>query len=88
MNDRSARTFEKDGGHGLIGRNVLDCHPEPARTKLKGLLASGKANCYTIDKKGVRKLIFQSPWFEKGEYRGFVELSVEIPEKLPHFARK
>jgi len=87
MNDRSAKTFEKDGGRGLFGKNVLDCHPEPARTKLSGMLSSGKSNCYTIEKKGIRKLIYQAPWFEKGQYRGFVELSLEIPEKMPHFVR-
>jgi transcriptional regulator with PAS, ATPase and Fis domain len=87
MNDNAARTFQKDGGFGLIGKNVLDCHPENARAKLKGMLESGKSNCYTIEKKGARKLIFQSPWYENGSYRGFVELSFEIPEKLPHFIR-
>jgi PAS domain-containing protein len=27
MNDKAARTFQKEGGFGLIGKNVLDCHP-------------------------------------------------------------
>ena len=88
MNDRAAKTFAKDGGRELVGKNLLDCHPEPARTKLKGMLESGRSNCYTIEKQGVRKLIYQAPWFEKGEYRGFVELSFEIPEMMPHFVRK
>jgi transcriptional regulator with PAS, ATPase and Fis domain len=88
MNDRSARTFQKSGGQALLGTNVLECHPEPARTKLREMLASATPNVYTIEKKGVRKLIYQAPWFEKGQYRGFVELSFEIPEKMPHFVRK
>jgi PAS domain-containing protein len=88
MNEKACRTFEKDGGRDLVGKNVLDCHPESARTKLKGMLSSGKSNCYTIEKKGVRKLIYQSPWYENGQYGGFVELSFEIPEKMPHFVRK
>ena len=87
MNDRSARTFEKRGGRALVGTNVLECHPEPARSKLLGMLETGKPNCYTIEKNGVRKLIWQAPWFDKGEYRGFVEISFEIPEKLPHHVR-
>lgn len=87
MNDRAAQVFAADGGRALIGRNALDCHPEPARTKLRGLLESGKPNVYTIEKKGVRKLIYQAPWYENGEYRGFVELSLEIPEAMPHFVR-
>jgi hypothetical protein len=51
------------------------------------MLASGKANVYTIEKAGQRKLIYQSPWYERGEYRGFVELSLPVPETVPHFKR-
>lgn len=87
MNERAAATFAADGGARLIGTNVLECHPEPARARLKGMLASGARNAYTIEKSGVRKLVWQSPWYERGEYRGFVELALEIPEELPHFVR-
>ena len=34
MNDKSRRTFLKPGREELIGKNVLDCHPEPARSQL------------------------------------------------------
>ena len=88
MNDKSCKSFEEDGGAALIGTNVLDCHPEPARTKLAELLASGSANVYTIEKAGVKKLIFQSPWYARGVYAGFVELSLPLPADLPHFVRK
>ena len=37
MNDKAARSFEEDGGRALIGKNMLDCHPEPARNKLAEL---------------------------------------------------
>ncbi len=87
MNDKSAKTFEPDGGRGLIGTNMLDCHPEPARTKTEWLLASREKNVYTIEKNGVKKLIYQSPWFKNGKYAGFVELSLEIPFEMPHFIR-
>jgi len=87
MNERAIATFAADGGAALIGRNVLDCHPEPSRTQLAAMLASGQSNAYTIEKNGVRKLIYQSPWYEDGEYRGFVELSLVIPEVLPHRVR-
>ena len=87
MNDRSVRSFAGDGGAALVGTNALDCHPEPSRTKLAGMLASGKANVYTIEKDGVKKLIYQAPWYRDGEYAGFVELSLEIPFALPHFVR-
>ena len=87
MNDKAAKTFEKDGGYKLIGSNLLDCHPEPAREKTEGLLASREKNVYTIEKNGVKKLIYQSPWYRKGEYSGFAEISLEIPFEMPHFIR-
>jgi hypothetical protein len=87
MNERACRTFASDGGAALVGRNVLDCHPEPARTKLAGMLAGGERNVYTIEKAGVRKLIYQTPWHSGGVCRGLVELSLELPAELPHFVR-
>lgn len=87
MNDRAIQTFKEDGGAGLIGKNLLDCHPEPARTKLKQLLDSRQTNIYTIEKNGVKKLIYQTPWYKAGEYAGLVELSLEIPFEMPHFVR-
>ena len=88
MNDKATKTFEKDGGYKLIGSNMLDCHPEPARTKTERLLTARERNVYTIEKNGAKKLIYQSPWYRNGEYTGFVELSLEIPFKeLPHFIR-
>jgi hypothetical protein len=84
MNDKAA---EQENNPHLIGTNILDCHPEPARTKLKGLLERGQANIYTIEKKGIKKLIYQAPWYQDGKYAGIVELSLEIPWELPHFVR-
>jgi len=87
MNDKSKKTFEKDGGEALIGKNVYNCHPEPAKSNLRGMIELQKSNSYTIEKNGIKKLIYQTPWFENGEYKGFVELSLEIPFDLPHFVR-
>lgn len=87
MNDRSAEVFAADGGRALVGTNVLACHPEPARTKLATMLAAGEANVYTIEKDGVKKLIYQAPWYRDGAYAGFVELSLVVPAAMPHFVR-
>ncbi len=87
MNDRAARTFEKDGGYALVGKNLLDCHSDASRGKVQQLLASHEKNVYTIEKNGVKKLIYQSPWYKNGEYAGFVEVSLEIPFEMPHFVR-
>ena len=88
MNVRACESFAEDGGAALIGTNVLDCHPEPARSKLAALLEARTSNVYTIEKGGKRKLIYQSPWYEAGKYAGFVELSLPIPDTMPHFVRK
>jgi len=87
MNDEAIKANQDDGGEKLIGSNLLDCHPEPARTKVVQLLESRQANVYTIQKKGKKKLIHQTPWYQNGKYSGIVELSLEIPETVPHFVR-
>lgn len=87
MNDRSARMFKEQGGRALLGSNVLDCHPEPARTKLAALMEKRQASTYTTEKNGRRKLIHQSPWYRDGQYAGFVEIVLALPEALPHFVR-
>jgi hypothetical protein len=87
MNDKAAKTFESDGGYKLIGSNMLDCHPGASRGKTERLLAAKVKNVYTIEKNGVKKLIYQSPWYKEGEYAGFVEISLEIPLEMPHFIR-
>jgi len=87
MNLKAQDVFAKDGGEALIGTNVLDCHPEPSRTKLRVLMEERRANVYTIEKNGVKKLIYQAPWTAGGEYRGFVEWALEIPIEMPHFVR-
>lgn len=88
MNARSARTFAEDGGYDLIGRPLADCHPEPARTKFLDLLRDRRRNVYTIEKAGKRKLIYQEPVWRDGTFAGFVELSMEIPDRMPHFVRE
>ncbi len=88
MNEKSARTFQKDGGFDLVGKNLLDCHPEPARSKLSGLMKTHEKNAYTIEKNGVKKLIYQIPRFENTVFKGYAELSLEIPFEMPHFVRK
>ncbi len=87
MNDRSREVFAADGGVKLIGTNVLDCHPEPSLSKLKAMMDERRANVYTIQKEGKKKLICQAPWHKDGVYAGFVELSLEIPWDMPHFNR-
>jgi transcriptional regulator with PAS, ATPase and Fis domain len=89
MNQKSLQTFADQGGAALIGSNLLHCHPEPARSKLHALLTANPphSNAYTIEKNGLHKLIFQSPWYQQGQFAGLVELSLPIPHPLAHFIR-
>jgi PAS domain-containing protein len=84
VNERAAATI---AGRDQLGVNILECHPEPSRTKLQEMLVSGEANVYTIEKNGRHKLIYQAPWYVDGVYAGFVELSLPIPTAMPHFVR-
>ena len=87
MNEKSKTTFAKDRGGALIGTSLFDCHPEPSRTKLQNQFKSQKPNAYTIEKDGIKKMIYQAPWFENEKFKGLVEFSMEIPFELPHFVR-
>jgi len=87
MNDRSAEVNAKDGGKTLIGRNLMDCHPPLAQEKLKRVMDSEQPNVYTIEKNGVKKIIFQAHWKQEGHDGGLVEITFEIPPNTPHFVR-
>ncbi len=87
MNGRACEVFKEDGGAALVGRSVFACHPEPALTRTRELYARREPNHYTIRKKGQRKIIHQIPWYEAGRFAGFVELSIPIPDEMPHFDR-
>lgn len=88
MNDKAAKTFEKDGGAALVGCNVMECHPLESRRKIAAMLIEKNKNVYTIEKNGIKKIIHQSPWYENNEFAGIVELSLEIPFEMPHFIRQ
>ena len=88
MNDKSEQVFENDGGKNLIGTNLFGCHPEPALTKLKEMLADGSTNVYTIQKNGKKKIIYQTPWVKENNIEGIVEISFYIPDEMQHFVRK
>jgi hypothetical protein len=73
----------------LIGSDLFACHPGASRDKLAELYRTHKSNHYTIEKKGIKKVIHQMPWFHDDQsFAGFVEISVPIPETLPHFIRQ
>ena len=86
MNERSRATFNKDGKE-MRGQSMLPCHNERSRGIINSMLADGSSNCYTISKNGQRKLIYQTPWRKDGEIMGLVELSIVLPDDMPHYVR-
>ncbi len=85
MNQKSADV--NSHGEKIIGNNLFNCHPERAAAILRDLYATQRLNAYTIEKNGVKKLIYQTPWYDNGEFGGLIELSLEIPFEMPHYVR-
>lgn len=88
MNNKSVSTFQKYGGDAIIGTSLFLYHHGPSAVKLRELLDTGETNAYTIEKNGIKKMIYQSPWFSEGKFAGLIELSLEIPIQMPHFIRQ
>lgn len=70
------------------GTSLIPCHNDRSRAIIARLLAEGGRNVYTIDKRGVRKLIYQTVWRQDGAVGGLVEFSMEIPDRMPHYVRQ
>ena len=81
MNEKACCTFAKHGN--LIGKNS----PQ-SQDKIRELLETGGVNAYTIEKNGIRKMIYQTAWKQDGVVGGLVEISMEIPGEMPHYVRK
>ena len=86
MNEKAKETFAKHGD--LIGRNLFDCHSETSQAKIRELLSTGGSNAYTIEKRGVKKMIYQTAWRKNGVVSGLVEISMILPDTLPHHVRE
>lgn len=89
MNQRSIETFASRGGEKLIGHDIMNYHNERSREIIKRLLREGGSNAYTISKGGLKKMIYQTVWKKPdGATGGLVELSMIIPEEMPHYIRE
>lgn len=80
------RSIEVNGD--VRGRSMLPCHSERSRAIIDRLITNAENNAYTISKRDLRKLIYQTPWYEGDAVAGLVEFSLEIPEAMPHYVRK
>ena len=83
--------YQNDSSVGVNGdvrgKNMMGCHNERSQQIIKHLLNDAATNVYTISKKGKKKLIYQTPWLVDGVVKGLVELSIIIPETMPHYDR-
>ena len=86
QNEKSKQVFASYGGD-LLGKNLKDCHKPESWALLQDLMAARASNSYTIEKKDLKKLIHQTPWYKDGILKGMVELSIELPTELPHHQR-
>lgn len=87
MNEKSRRSFSGENGAPPIGSNLANCHMPRSVEKMKAILASGQPNVYTISKNGIKKLIWQGTWEEDGQVAGLVEISIPLPDSMPHYDR-
>ncbi len=85
MNDRAVEQYRKRGN--LIGTNLFGCHNARSQEIIRSLIESGGTNCYTIEKAGIHKLIFQSAWRIGGKIAGLCEISIVTPGDMPHYIR-
>lgn len=86
MNEKARATFAKHGD--MVGRCLFACHSPRSTQIIRRLLTEGGSNAYTIEKQGVRKMIYQTPWCVDDQVRGLVEISMEIPADMPHYIRE
>jgi|GEM_PF-288164 len=82
LNPEAARLFEAHGGLGLVGSSIYECHSPGSRTTIERLIASGTTHVYSVEKGGVRRLVYQGPW-RRGQKHGVLEVSFVIPRDIP-----
>lgn len=83
MNDKAI-----DSLGNMVGKNMIGCHNTNSQQIINCLLTDKATNVYTIEKKGVKKLIYQTPWYnEQKELGGLIEFSFAVPFEMPHHKR-
>lgn len=85
--NKPARELYASRGN-LIGYNLMECHSPKSREIIRHILETGGVNCYTIHKRGQKKMIYQTAWKQEGRVAGLVEISMPIPEEMPDYIRQ
>ena len=79
--------IERDGV--AIGKNLYNCHNKKSQEMIRRMIETGGSNTYEVVRDGKRRLLHQTPWFEKnsGEVAGLIEISISLPNEYPVFNR-
>jgi hypothetical protein len=83
MNDKSNATFPDI----KVGDNLKNCHSNKSNEVINKIKENNIDNIYTIQKGGVKKLIYQTPWYINGIVSGIIELSIVLLDNMPHYNR-
>jgi sensor histidine kinase regulating citrate/malate metabolism len=88
LNDQAVAMYEPFGGKALLGKSVFECHKQQASNdKMIEIMQTRKPHVYTTERKGVKRLIYQTPHIVNDEVIGIIELAIVIPYEMPHFVR-
>jgi transcriptional regulator with PAS, ATPase and Fis domain len=87
MNRNEIEHYKDKGGEKLIGTNLFDCHKERSVKIIKRLMETQKTRVYTVEEKGKKELVIQSPWYQDGKYSGLVEIVVPIEGEIQRIVR-
>lgn len=69
------------------GQSMLPCHNAHSQEIIHRLLDNVETNVYTIQKGDIKKLIYQTPWYQDDKIAGLVEFSIVLPVEIPHYVR-
>lgn len=79
--------IDRDGV--ALGKNLYNCHNKKSQETIRRMIETGESNTYEVVRNGKRRLLHQTPWFEKNssEVAGLIEISVNLPNEYPVFNR-
>lgn len=80
QNKVSRGLFQRDG-ETMVGKSLMPCHSDHSRGLIGEMLATGNTHCYTITKKGRKKLVYQTPWKQDGEVAGLSRFRSICPRR-------
>jgi hypothetical protein len=83
LNAKAAEVYSVEGGKGLVGKNMMSCHPPEAQAKLRKVMTSGRPNAYTIGMKGAERFVYQCHWKKGRRVGGLVQFTFELPNEVP-----